>query len=107
MGNIFTLYIDDLTVSGNIVSRKAIWEIQKQIHKHGLTIKKKKTRWVINKPADVTGTIVGLGRLRLPNRQHKKLAEAKADYSRPGGNRKKKTNVLRGRKAQAAQILNH
>jgi len=106
-GNAFTLYIDDLTVSGKIVSRKAIWEIRKQIHKHGLSIKTQKTRWIIDKPADVTGVIAGLRALKLPSRQHKKLAEAKAEHSRPGGNRKKKTNVLRGRKAQAAQILNH
>lgn len=106
-GNIFTLYIDDLTISGNIVTRRAIWEVRKQIHKHGLSIKTKKTRWIIEKPARVTGVIVGPSQLRLPNRQHKKLAEAKSDYSKPGGNRKKKANVLRGRKAQAAQILNY
>lgn len=105
--NTFTLYIDDLTVSGKTVSRKVIWEIQQQIHKHGLSIKAKKTRWIIDKPADVTGVIVGPKGLKLPNRQHKKLARAKSDFSRPGGNRKMKTNVLNGRKAQAAQILNH
>lgn len=106
-GNVFTLYIDDLTISGKIVSRKTVWEIQKQIHKHGLTIKAKKTRWIIDKPADVTGVIISSKGLRLPNRQHKKLAGAQSELSKPGGNRKKKKNVLRGRKAQAAQILNH
>lgn len=106
-GNVFTLYIDDLTVSGKIVSGKTIWEIQQQIHKHGLSIKAKKTRWSVDKPTEVTGVIIGPEGLRLPNRQHKKLAQAKSDFSRPGGNRKKKTNVLHGRKAQAAQILNH
>jgi len=106
-GNVFTLYIDDLTVSGKIVSRKAIWEIRKQIHKHGLSIKARKTRWIIDKPAEVTGAVVTPSQLLLPNRQHKKLAKAKSDLSKPGGNRKRKTNVLRGRLAQAAQILNH
>lgn len=106
-GNIFTLYIDDLTVSGSKVSRRTIWEIQKQIHKHGLSMKTKKTRWIIGKPADVTGVILSNNALYLPNRQHEKLAQAQSNYSKPGGNRKKKTNVLRGRKAQAAQILNY
>jgi len=106
-GNVFTLYIDDLTVSGKILLGKTIWEIQQQIHKHGLSIKAKKTRWIVDKPTDVTGVIIGPEGLRLPNRQHKKLAQAYSDFSRAGGNRKKKTNVLRGRKAQAAQILNH
>lgn len=106
-GNVFTLYIDDLTVSGRIVAGKTIWQIQQQIHKHGLSIKTEKTRWSVGKPTDVTGVVVGTEGLRLPNRQHKKLAQATSDFSRAGGNRKKKINVLRGRKAQAAQILNH
>jgi len=106
-GNKFTLYIDDLTISGDIVSRKTVWEIQKQIHKHGLSIKTKKTRWIIDKPADVTGVIISSNGLRLPNRQHKKMAQARSNFSKPGGNRKKKMNVLRGRQAQAAQILRY
>lgn len=106
-GNTFTLYIDDLTVSGQKVSGQTMWKIKQQVHKHGLSIKEKKTRWIIDKPADVTGVIVGSDGLRLPNRQHKKLAHAQSELSKPGGNRKQKTNVLRGRKAQAGQILNH
>lgn len=106
-GNVFTLYIDDLTVSGQKVTGKTMWQVRQQVHKHGLTIKTKKTRWYIDKPADVTGVIVHPEGLRLPNRQHKKLAQAKSDFSKPGGNRKKKTNVLRGRNAQAGQILDH
>lgn len=106
-GNVFTLYIDDLTISGDILSRKTIWQIKQQIYKHGLAIKAKKTRWIIDKPADVTGVIISSKGLLLPNRQHKKLAQAISDFSKPGGNRKLKTNVLRGRRAQASQILDH
>lgn len=104
-GNKFTLYIDDLTVSGQIVSRKTIWKIQKEIYKHGLAIKAEKTRWIIDKPASVTGAIVAPEGLRLPNKQHKKLALARSNYFKPGGNRKKKANVLRGRVSQAGQVL--
>ena len=106
-GNNFTLYIDDLTVSGKIVRKFTVWNIQQQIYKHGLSIKAEKTRWIVNKPAEVTGTIVTPEGLRLPNRQHRKLAQAKSDFSRPGGNREKKANVLQGRKAQAGQIVNN
>lgn len=106
-GNTFTLYIDDLTVSGKVVSRKTVWKIQQQIYKHGLAIKVKKTRWILNKPADVTGAVVTPEGLRLPNRLHLKLAQAKSEFSKPGGNRKRKANVLQGRKAQAAQIARH
>jgi hypothetical protein len=106
-GNIFTLYIDDLTISGQVILKNSIWKIRKEIHKHGLAIKVRKTRWIVNRPAGVTGTIVGPEGLRLPNRQHQKLYLAKSNFSRPGGNRKKKANVLRGRQAQAMQVLNH
>ena len=106
-GNTFTLYIDDLTISGKIVSGKTVWAIQQEIYKHGLSINAKKTRWIVDQSADVTGVIVGENGLRLPNRQHQKLAEATREFSRPGGNRKRKMNVLQGRLAQAGQILNH
>ncbi|MEO0417985.1 MAG: reverse transcriptase family protein [Pseudomonadota bacterium] len=104
-GNKFTLYLDDLTISGEKVLGQTLWQIKKQIRKHGLEIKETKTRRIISKPADVTGVMVGQENLRLPNRQHQKLAQAQSDFSKPGGNRKRKTNVLRGRKAQANQVL--
>ncbi|MXO91099.1 reverse transcriptase family protein [Pontixanthobacter aquaemixtae] len=106
-GNNFTLYLDDLTISGDRVLGNTLWRIRQQIHKHGLQIKESKSRRIIDKPADVTGVIVTNQGLRLPNRQHQKLAHAKSDFSKPGGNRKRKGNVLRGRNAQAVQILNH
>jgi RNA-directed DNA polymerase len=106
-GNKFTLYLDDLTISGATVLGNTLWKIRQQLHKHGLNIKKTKTRQIVNKPADVTGVIVAADRLRLPNRQHEKLVQAKSDFSKPGGNRTKKANVLRGRKAQAGQVLNY
>ena len=104
-GNEFTLYVDDLTVSGESVTKDTVWKIRQQIHKHGLSIKASKTQWVVDKPADITGVIVRPEGLRLPNRQHKKLSQAKSDFSKPGGNRKLKHNVLQGRVAQANQIL--
>lgn len=106
-GNKFTLYLDDLTVSGMTVLGNTLWKVKQQLHKHGLNIKKRKTRRIVDKPADVTGVIVTSKGLRLPNRQHEKLIQAKSDFSKPGGNRTKKANVLRGRKAQAGQILSH
>jgi len=106
-GNNFSLYADDLTISGDLVLGSTIWQIKKEVFKHGLILKSKKERWIFDKPAPVTGTVTGGGKLRLPNRQHIALAKANAEFSRPGGNRKKKTNVLRGRMAQAKQVLNH
>lgn len=104
-GNKFSLYADDLTVSGDKILGNTIWKIKMEVHKHGLTLKSEKERWMIDKPAPVTGTITGGGKVRLPNKQHVALAKARANFSRPGGNRKKKGNVFRGRVAQAKQVL--
>jgi hypothetical protein len=106
-GNKFTLYLDDLTISGATVQGTTLWKIRQQLHKHGLNINKKKTRRIVHKPADVTGVMVTAEGLRLPNRQHEKLSKAKSNFSKPGGNRTKKANVLRGRRAQAGQILTY
>lgn len=104
-GNIFSLYADDLTISGDRILGSTIWKIKKEVYKHGLNLKSNKEQWIFDRPASITGTITGGGKVRLPNRQHKKLAIAKAEFSRPGGNRKKKGNVLKGRTAQAQQVL--
>jgi len=106
-GNVFSLYADDLTISGDCILGSTIWKIKKEVHKHGLRLKSDKEQWIFGRPALVTGTITGGGKVRLPNCQHKKLAIAKAEFSRPGGNRKKKGNVFRGRAAQAQQVLNY
>lgn len=106
-GNKFTLYLDDLSISGDKVFGRTLWQVRNKIRKHGLRIKEHKTRRIFGRPADITGTIVQGENLRLPNRQHEKLSKAQADYSKPGGDRKRKLNVLRGRKAQAKQILGH
>lgn len=105
-GNKFSLYVDDLTISGDKVLGNTIWQIKMEVHKHGLSLKSTKERWLINKPAPVTGTITGYGKVKLPNKQHLALSKARADLSRPGGNRKKKGNVFRGRVSQAKQVLN-
>lgn len=104
-GNVFTLYLDDLTVSGKELSGETVWKIKQQVHKHGLRLKAKKTRWSIERPVNVTGGVIAGTELRLPHKQYLKLLEAETEFESPGGNRKKKRNVLRGRRAQAQQVL--
>ena len=104
-GNTFTLYIDDLTISGRVVLGETLWKVRREVHKHGLKIKASKTRLIIGRPADVTGVIVDGDSLRFPNRQHRKLVAAEAEFSRPGGNREKKANQVKGRRAQKKQVL--
>lgn len=106
-GNKFTLYLDDLSISGDQVLGQTLWQVRKQVRKHGLKIKESKTRRLLNKPADITGAIVSGEELRLPNCQHQKLSLSQSQFSKPGGDRVRKANVLRGRRAQAKQVIGH
>lgn len=72
-GLTFTVYIDDITVSGTKVPDKLVWEIKKEIRKGGLRYHKEKK--FVDRPAEVTGVIIANGTLDLPRRQHKKRYE--------------------------------
>lgn len=74
-GYIFTVYIDDVTISGAHVPKSAIWEVQRMIHGAGLRYHKQKT--FVDRPAEVTGVILKDGKLLAPFRQHRKLNEAR------------------------------
>ena len=75
-GYLFTVYIDDVTVSGARVPKAAMWEIRRMIHGHGLIAHKAKT--YVDRPAEVTGVVIRNGNLVAPFRQHQKRYEAKA-----------------------------
>lgn len=63
-----TVYIDDITISGDDVPDSLIWQVKKRIHMNGLRYHKE--RRYRNKPAEITGIIVRNGKLHLPFRQH-------------------------------------
>jgi len=71
----FTVYIDDVTVSGERVSKEDMWRIRKMIHGRGLTAHKAKT--YVDGPAEITGVIARGGKLVAPFRQHQKKFMAK------------------------------
>jgi hypothetical protein len=75
-GYIFTVYIDDVTISGAKVPKSAIWEVQRMIHGAGLRYHKQKT--FVDQPAEVTGVILRDGKLLAPFRQHQKLYDTRA-----------------------------
>lgn len=75
-GYTFTVYIDDVTVSGTHVSTSDMWQIRQMIHGHGLIAHKAKT--YVDRPAEVTGVIIRGDKLEAPFRQHRKKHEAKA-----------------------------
>jgi Reverse transcriptase (RNA-dependent DNA polymerase) len=74
-GHTFTVYIDDVTISGARVPKSDVWEVQKMIHGVGLRYHKEKT--FVDQPVEVTGVILRDGKLVAPFRQHKKMYEAR------------------------------
>ena len=74
-GYTFTVYIDDVTVSGACVPKADMWEIRRMVHGHGLVAHKAKT--YVNRPAEVTGVVIREGKLVAPFRQHQKKHQAK------------------------------
>ncbi len=73
-GYTFTVYIDDVTISGRRVPKADIWEVRKMIHGMGLRYHKEKT--FVDRPAEVTGVVLKGGKLVAPFRQHRKMHEA-------------------------------
>lgn len=83
-GYTFTVYIDDVTISGTRVPKADIWEVRKMIHGMGLRYHKEKT--FVDQPAEVTGVVVRNGELLAPFRQHKKMHEARARLAKATDN---------------------
>lgn len=79
-GYTFTVYIDDVTISGARVPKADIWEVRKMIHGMGLRYHKEKT--FVDQPAEVTGVVLRDGELLAPFRQHKKMHEVRARFAK-------------------------
>lgn len=70
---IMTVYVDDLTFSGEHLSRRFSWEVEKITRKHGLKIHPDKT--CLFKKSDtkiITGVVIKDGKLLIKNEQHLK-----------------------------------
>jgi RNA-directed DNA polymerase len=100
----FTLYVDDVTVSGLNASRALLTKIAMEIHKTGYGYHKIKTYHAV--PAMVTGLIVTEGRIILPHARSQKIREyADALECSVGGPiREKLLASLVGRLSEAEQI---
>ncbi len=74
-GCTLTVYMDDITLSGDAVPDRVLWAVRSQIHSRGLHYHKEKhfTQGV----AEVTGTLVKDGRMLVPNRQRKKAYDTR------------------------------
>ena len=97
---------DDLTISGDMVPREAIWKIKKVLRKHGHYHSVQKERGIHLKPVEITGVILRPEGLRAPNRQHKKLHDLKVQL-RATNSEDEKGRLeahLIGRQSQLGQI---
>lgn len=70
-----TVYVDDVTLSGQRLPDAIMWEVRKLLHGAGLRYHKEKK--YVDRPAEVTGVILRNGELAIPNRQHLKLRNAR------------------------------
>ena len=103
-GCMLTVYMDDITISGERVPDRLIWAIKKQVHCRGLVAHKEQryTRSV----GEVTGVVVKDGKTLVPNRQRKKAYEthvALAGTEDPAEHARL-TAVLRGLDQQRKQV---
>ena len=71
-GNRLTVYVDDITLSGEVVLGQTLWDIKKTLKKHGHRTKDSKEESRCGTPVAVTGVILKGGALLLPNVQHEK-----------------------------------
>jgi retron-type reverse transcriptase len=105
-----TVYMDDVTISGNEVSSRLIWEIKKQFHRAGLHSNGKKEKYYINKQCcEITGVIIknGVGSI-LPNRQHLKICKIRrtlVSIDDADDNKMKLSMQLQGLESQKRQIM--
>jgi Reverse transcriptase (RNA-dependent DNA polymerase) len=103
-----SVYMDDINISGDHVSDRLIWEVKKQLYRHGLRSNNKKEKhYAGNQSRRITGVIItSKGELKVPNRQHLKMHKIrKLLYSADKPEvQKKLIQRLKGMEAQAKQI---
>lgn len=98
-----TVYVDDLTISGSRVSDADLWLVKRELHRARLHYHKEKV--FRDRPAEVTGVIVGRDWVVAPNRQRLKLHTARRDVRELEGDaRAGALSRIAGLNAQLGQI---
>jgi hypothetical protein len=101
-----TVYMDDLTLSGDAVSPRVVWDIKQQIHKTGLRLNHKKARRYGRGEAVVTGVVVTPGGIRLTKGANLKLKTARDERAAAtdAAAAEALTRRLRGLEGQRTQV---
>jgi hypothetical protein len=99
-----TVYMDDMTVSGERVPDRVMWEIKKQIHCRALNYHKEHR--YAGGIGEVTGTLLRKGLLLVPNRQRKKAYETRMELGAASDPEEieRLTRSLRGLNLQRLQV---
>jgi len=101
-----TVYVDDVTISGESVPEDMVWKLKKTLRRHGHSHSQAKERSRRLRPAEVTGVIVKGTGVTVPNRQLQKICElrqeAKEEKSPEDVSRLEAQ--LRGRLTQLRQV---
>lgn len=106
----FTLYVDDITISGAPASRSLLADVVRTVEQHGFRIRNKKSvSYAPRACKSITGVIVTPDGIRLPNARHLKIREARqAIRSCPPEDVSRVADLklrLIGREREARQIL--
>lgn len=72
-----TVYVDDITISGPIVREETIYSVKTILKRYGHRHHPTKERRHSNRPAEITGIMVGPNRLSVPHRHYKKMQTAR------------------------------
>ena len=72
-----SLYVDDITISGEHVPEALVFEIKGVLHRHGHDYSKRKEGRKHGTLAEVTGLMVGSGKAMVPHRHYRKLLDAR------------------------------
>jgi hypothetical protein len=85
-GNKITVYVDDVTISGDQVLGKTVWAIKKVLSKHGHKTKDAKEEARQGTPVKVTGVVLHETKMLVPNALQKKRYELQKELeTKPSG----------------------
>lgn len=101
-----SVYADDLTMSGETVHERAVWDIKMILYRHGHRYAKHKERSRRDRAVEITGVMLTRDGVTAPNRQRQKIVKLR-DYMvkvKASPEKEKLEAQLRGRLAQFGQI---
>lgn len=102
----FSLYVDDVTISGDAVPGEVTWKAKQLVYSCGLRTNRKKQRRRENGRAEVTGVILDNGVFRVPKRGYQKLHLKKLQLSKATlpEDLQQIRNAIRSIESQHAQV---